>query len=63
MFEDSDLENLLIEAGFNKLRATLTVADKTSLIATLTDYHCLIKAKAAMDQLQTAWVTQVFYDT
>ena len=51
MFEESPQNpNLLTETGFCKPVRDLEVADKHELVTTLVDYHCMLKAKASMDQ-------------
>lgn len=41
---------LLAETGYRKPLTSLTLSDTSSLKAVLVDYHCMLKAKAAMDQ-------------
>ena len=41
---------LLLETGYHKPLALLFVKDCDNIISAVTDYHCLIKAKAATDE-------------
>jgi hypothetical protein len=47
LFSSEIAANALYETGYIKLP---TVSDKHCIIASLLDYHCMIKVKAAMDQ-------------
>jgi len=52
---DQDLnQNALLETGYMKPFEALTIDDKEEVISILTDYHCLIKPKACMDQFGSA---------
>lgn len=44
-----DVESLLLETGFSKPLSLLCMEDQNSIVSSITDYHCLIKVKAAMD--------------
>lgn len=44
-----DLESLLLETGFCKPLSLLCMEDQSSIVSSITEYHCLIKVKAAMD--------------
>lgn len=43
-------QSALMETGYMRPFASLTMDDKEEIISILIDYHCLIKPKAAMDQ-------------
>lgn len=47
---DPELETLLLETGYSKPLARITTDDRSSITSSVTDYHCLTKVKAAMDQ-------------
>ena len=47
---DADMESLLLETGFYKPLSLLSMNDKAGIMSSVTDYHCIIKVKAAMDQ-------------
>lgn len=44
-----DMEALLLETGYNKPISQLCLEDQENIVSSVTDYHCLIKVKAAMD--------------
>ena len=50
IFTDQDCAALLLETGYDKPLTKLKLTDVEALISTMCDYHCLLKAKAAMDQ-------------
>ena len=50
LFVIADLEALLLETGYSKPLSLVCMEDKNSIVSSVTDYHCLIKVKAAMDQ-------------
>ena len=39
-----------METGYNKPLSLLTMEDLDNILLCITDYHCLIKVKASMDQ-------------
>ena len=39
-----------METGYGKPVNSLTMNDNTKIMSILTDYHCLLKSKAATDQ-------------
>lgn len=47
LFSTEVAASSLFETGYSKVPR---VADKCCIIASLLDYHCMIKVKAAMDQ-------------
>lgn len=50
LFNCVEFESLLLETGYSKPLAQLTIDDQKSIVSSITDYHCLTKVKAAMDQ-------------
>ena len=50
IFFDDDNANLLLETGCDKPMQTLGLQDISDVRAAMTDYHCMLKVKAAMDQ-------------
>ena len=50
VFAIDEAASFLLETGFKKPISLLGMKDKASLHASLVDFHCLIKAKAAVDQ-------------
>ena len=50
VFAVDEISALLMETGYRKPVTFLTLRDKPGLRAALMDYHCMLKAKAAMDQ-------------
>ena len=50
MFDELENETLLIETGYHKPLALLSIEDRDDIISAVTDYYCQIKAKAATDQ-------------
>ena len=50
LFTCPELESLLLETGYCKPLVQLTIDDRSAIIPSVTDYHCVIKVKAAMDQ-------------
>lgn len=50
IFESPELESVLLETGYNKPLSLLTMEDLDNILLCITDYHCLIKVKASMDQ-------------
>ena len=44
--------DLLVQTGYRKRVAYLTLGDVPSVSNALVEYHCLIKVKAAMDQFR-----------
>ena len=55
-------EILLCETGYRKPVCSLKLVDKPSLLATLLDYHLMIKVKAEMDQFKEGLHTLGFYE-
>ena len=47
---DADMESLLLETGFFKPLSLLSMSDKDGILSSVTDYHCILKVKAVMDQ-------------
>lgn len=45
-----EVMDLLLETGYRKPISSTSVSDKQEIIASLIDYHCMTKVKAAMDQ-------------
>ena len=50
LFSVDEVAALLLETGFRRPIANLTLADIPSLKSALIDFHCMLKVKAAMDQ-------------
>ena len=50
IFENEDNSALLFETGYHKPLSQLEIDDVEGLRAALTNYHCIIKVKAAMHQ-------------
>lgn len=50
VFAVDEISALLMETGYRKPVIYLTLSDRPGLRAALMDYHCMLKAKAAMDQ-------------
>ena len=50
IFAVDEISGLMLETGYRKPFAKLTMADRSALKAAMVDYHCMIKVKAAMDQ-------------
>lgn len=50
IFEDEENSTLLFETGYDKPLNQLELDDVEGIKAALTDYHCMVKVKAAMDQ-------------
>lgn len=50
IFNVEDNANLLLETGYDKPIHTLKLQDVSNVCAAMTDYHCMLKAKASMDQ-------------
>ena len=50
IFAIEENASLLLETGYEKPLHTLTLQDIGDIRAAMTDYHCMIKVKAAMDQ-------------
>ena len=51
LFKNLRLEGLLLKTGYSKPLTTLCMDDQKSIISSVIDYHCMIKMKAAIDQL------------
>ena len=50
LFAIDEVSALLLETGYRKPVSSLSLQDIPTLRAAIVDYHCLLKAKAAMDQ-------------
>ena len=50
IFDNEENSTLLFETGYDKPIRELELDDVEGLKAALTDYHCMVKVKAAMDQ-------------
>jgi len=50
VFENPDLENLLLETGYTTPSSRLLLDEKLIVMSVIADFHCMIKAKAANDQ-------------
>ena len=62
LFAVDEISALLMETGYRKPVTYLTLCDRPGLRATLMDYHCMLKAKAAMDQLAEGLQTIKVWD-
>ena len=50
LFSVPEHESALLETGYSKPLHLICLEDKESIINMVTDYHCIIKPKAPMDQ-------------
>ena len=50
LFSVPEHESALLETGYSKPLHLICLEDKESIINVVTDYHCIIKPKAPMDQ-------------
>ena len=50
IFFVDEVSALLTETSYRKPLINLTLSDRSNLKSVLVDYHCMLKAKAAMDQ-------------
>jgi hypothetical protein len=66
IFKDQGALELLLVTGFRRSLQSITINEKSTLITCLTDYHCLLKSKAEMDQflmgLETLGIHQAIKD-
>ena len=45
-----EISDLILQTGYRKPILTLKLEDRVDIVATLIDYHLMIKVKSAMDQ-------------
>lgn len=50
IFAIDENASILLETGYNKPLHRLSLGDVADIRASVVDYHCMIKVKAAMDQ-------------
>ena len=52
LFSDEQpiFQSALVETGYGKPLNSLSLNDKPDIMSILTDYHCMLKSKAAVDQ-------------
>ena len=51
VFAIDEAASFLMETGFKKPLSKLVMNEKSCLRSTLIDFHCILKSKAAIDQL------------